>query len=42
MLQLVTAGWRRAHDKLEIDGWAGAVIDEIDFKDDGSVLGFPG
>lgn len=42
MLQLVTPGWRSAHERLEMDGWAGAVIEEMDFRDDGRVLGFAG
>jgi hypothetical protein len=40
--QLGLFGWSNAQDRLEIDGWAGPVIGEMDLTAAGKVLGFPG
>lgn len=42
VLQLGTPGCRSAHDRLEIEGCAGPVIEEMDLSADGRVLGLDG
>lgn len=42
VLQLGLFGWIKAHERLEIAGWAGPVIGEMDVRVDGSVFGLPG
>lgn len=35
-------GWRRAQDREAMDGWAGEVMADMDWRESGMILGFEG